>query len=89
MNIYAGNLSYDLTEGDLRDLFAEFGGVKSVKIIMDRETGRAKGFGFVEMDTKEDGEKAIAALDGSDVKGRNIKVNESRPREERPRRDNW
>ncbi len=89
MNIYTGNLSYTMADEDLRDLFSEYGVVKSAKVIIDRETGRSKGFGFIEMETKEAGEKAIAELDGSDVQGRNIKVNESRPREERPRRDNW
>lgn len=89
MNIYAGNLSYDVSESELKEAFAEFGAVTSVKIIMDRETGRAKGFGFVEMETKEAGEAAIEALDGSELKGRNMKVNESKPREERPRRNNW
>jgi len=89
MNIYVGNLSYGLSEDELKDLFAEYGEVKSAKIIIDRETGRSKGFGFVEMGTAEDGEKAIAELDGSSVKERNIKVNQSRPREERPARREW
>ena len=89
MNIYVGNLSYGLSEDELKDLFAEYGAVVSAKIIIDRETGRSKGFGFIEMETKEDGEKAIAELDGASVKERNIKVNESRPREERPKRREW
>ena len=86
MNIYAGNLPYSLTDDALKALFEEFGAVKSAKVIMDRETGRAKGFGFVEMENKEDGAKAVEALDGADVAGRNLRVNEAKPREERPRR---
>jgi len=86
MNIYVGNLSYGMTDADLEAVFAEFGEVTSCKIIMDRETGRSKGFGFVEMGTQDAGAAAIAELDGKDINGRNIKVNEARPREERPRR---
>ena len=86
MNIYVGNLSYGMTDADLEAVFAEFGDVTSCKIIMDRETGRSKGFGFVEMGTQDAGQAAIAELDGKDINGRNIKVNEARPREERPRR---
>ena len=85
MNIYVGNLSYDMNENDLEQLFAEHGPVVKVNIIQDRETGRSKGFGFVEMTNQADGEKAIEALDGNDSLGRSIKVNEARPREERPR----
>lgn len=85
MNIYVGNLSYDMNEGDLEQLFAEYGPVAKVNIIQDRESGRSKGFGFVEMTNQADGEKAIENLDGSESLGRNIKVNEARPREERPR----
>ncbi|MDC7223051.1 MAG: RNA-binding protein [Spirochaetales bacterium] len=80
MNIYAGNLSYALTEDELREAFSEYGEVISAKIIMDRDTGRSKGFGFVEMGNAEAGEKAIEALDGSLLKGRNLKVNQARPR---------
>lgn len=83
MNIYVGNLSYGMTEDDLQGLFEQYGSVSNVSIIKDRETGRAKGFGFVEMDEQNDGENAIKELDGSDVQGRNIKVNEAKPREER------
>jgi len=83
MNIYVGNLSYGMTEEDLQGLFEQYGSVSNVSIIKDRETGRAKGFGFVEMDEQNDGENAIKELDGSDVQGRNIKVNEAKPREER------
>lgn len=90
MNIYVGNLSYDMTENDLQELFGEFGTIVKANIINDRDSGRSKGFGFVEMEVAEDGKKAIEELDGQDVKGRNIKVNEARPREERPpRRRDW
>ena len=80
MNIYVGNLSYQVSEEELKDEFKNFGDVKSTKIIIDRETGRSKGFGFVEMEQSEDGENAINQLNGKDLKGRNIKVNESRPK---------
>ena len=89
MNIYAGNLHFEMSEDDLKALFEEYGEVSSVKIITDRETGRNKGFGFVEMSEQEDGKKAIQELDGTSVKDRNIKVNEARPRKERPRRKSW
>lgn len=87
MNLYVGNLSYDLTEDDLRELFSEFGEISSVNIITDKFTGRSKGFGFVEMPSQEDAEKAISGLNEKDVKGRNLKVNQARPREDRPRRN--
>ena len=86
MNIYVGNVSYDLTEKELEELFAEFGSVSAARIITDRTTGRSKGFGFVEMDNKAEGEEAIKQLDGKEMNGRTLKVNEARPREERPRR---
>ena len=90
MNIYVDNLSYGLSDNDLQQLFAEHGSVASAKIIQDRETGRSKGFGFVEMPDDGDAQKAIEALNGQSVDGRNLTVNEARPREERPpRRDNW
>lgn len=82
VQIYAGNLSYRMTEDSLRELFEQHGEVTSVKIIRDRETGRAKGFGFVEMSDKEKAENAIKKLDGAEVEGRNIKVNFARPRRE-------
>ena len=75
--LYVGNLSYDVTEGELKDLFSSKGDVVSVRIISDYETGRSKGFGFVEMETKEAGEEAISAFNGYDLKGRSMKVNES------------
>ncbi|MCK9161294.1 MAG: RNA-binding protein [Arcobacter butzleri] len=83
MNIYVGNLSYGLNETDFRDLFEQFGGVKSAKVIKDRETGRSKGFGFVEMDSRDNGLKAIEVLNGKDFQGRNLVVNEAREREPR------
>ena len=84
MNIYVGNLSFKATEDDLKAAFSRFGEVASASIIRDRETGQSKGFGFVEMTVKADAEKAIEELDGIPLKGREIKVNEARPRESRP-----
>ncbi|MES9961439.1 MAG: RNA-binding protein [Sedimenticola sp.] len=86
MNIYVGNLSYRMTDDELRDAFAEFGAVDSAKIIMDRDTGRSKGFGFVEMPNQSEAEAAVKALNDAEVGGRNLRVNEARPREDRPRR---
>lgn len=80
--IYVGNLSYKTTENDLASLFEQVGQVDSVNIITDRDTGRSKGFGFVEMGS-DDAEKAIAQLNGAEVDGRSLTVNEARPREER------
>ena len=85
MNIYVGNLSYSVTEDDLRALFTEFGDVSSATLIIDRDTGRSKGFGFVEMASNDGGKKAIDALHGREVSGRAMTVNEARPREDRPR----
>lgn len=86
MNIYAGNLPYRISEDELRDLFAQYGDVSSAKIIMDRETGRSKGFGFVEMPDDTQAKAAIEALNGTDVQGRNLVINEARPKPERPPR---
>lgn len=83
MNIYVGNLSYGMSEDELRDAFGAFGEVSSVKILMDRETGRSRGFGFVEMPNKSEAEAAIAQLNGKDVGGRALRINEARPREQR------
>ena len=77
MQLYVGNLDYGTTDQSLKDLFAEYGEVVSAKIIMDRETGRSKGFGFVEMAVKNEGIKAISNLNGQELNGRNIKVNEA------------
>ncbi|MCP4481211.1 MAG: RNA-binding protein [bacterium] len=87
MNLYVGNMAYSMTEQELEEVFGEFGNVVSAKIITDRETGRAKGFGFVEMSSDNEGKAAISNLDGKEHSGRNLRVNEARPREERPRRD--
>lgn len=81
MNIYVGNLSYGMSEGELRDAFAAFGEVSSAKILMDRETGRSRGFGFVEMPNQGEAEAAISNLNGKEVSGRALRVNEARPRE--------
>lgn len=83
MNIYVGNLSYSLSEAELREAFGEFGDVTSVKILTDRETGRSRGFGFVEMPNQAEGEAAVAHLNGKDLGGRALRVNEARPREPR------
>lgn len=88
MNIFVGNLSYQAVDEDLREAFAAFGQVTSASVIVDRQTGRSRGFGFVEMPNREEAMKAIQALNDSLLKGRPIKVNEARPREDRPpRRD--
>jgi len=85
MNIYVGNLSYSVTEDELREMFSKFGEVTSVNLISDKYSGQSKGFGFVEMAVQSEAEAAIKALDGNSVKGRNLRVNEARPRTERPR----
>jgi len=82
-NLYVGNLSFSTSADDLRQAFAQYGTVTSATVITDRETGRSRGFGFVEMDSGV--EEAIAAMNGADLQGRSLKVNEARPREERPR----
>src|SRR5215212_7850206 len=82
MNIYVGNLSWGLKDQDLANMFAPFGEVSSAKIVMDKFTQRSKGFGFVEMPNDEQAQAAIAQLNGSEVEGRNLVVNESRPKEE-------
>jgi cold-inducible RNA-binding protein len=82
-NIFVGNLSFNTNEDELRQLFESYGQVDRVSILTDRETGRSRGFGFVEMSSNEDGEKAIAALNGSQIGGRTINVNEARPKAER------
>ena len=87
MNIYVGNLSYRTNDKDLEELFAKFGAVKSAKVIMDRETGKSKGFGFIEMEDSSAGTKAIEALNGNESEGRTLRVNDAKPREERPRRE--
>ncbi|MBT5123976.1 MAG: RNA-binding protein, partial [Planctomycetaceae bacterium] len=86
-NIYVGNLSYSVGSGDLESLFSQFGDVSRAQVIQHRDTGRSKGFGFVEMDNEDSAEEAIEKLDGSEFEGRNLTVNEARPREDRPSRD--
>lgn len=80
MNIYVGNLAYSVVEQDLRDAFSQFGEVVSVKIITDRDTGQSKGFAFVEMGDEDSGSAAIDGLNDHDLSGRNLKVNQARPR---------
>jgi cold-inducible RNA-binding protein len=82
-NIFVGNLSFNTNEDELRQMFEPYGQVDRVSILTDRETGRSRGFGFVEMSSDEDGEKAITALNGSQIGGRTINVNEARPKTER------
>lgn len=86
MNIYVGNLSYNVTEDELRDAFSAFGDVASVNIITDKFSGQSKGFAFVDMPDNSDADAAIKALNDSPLNGRNIKVNQAKPRGERPQR---
>ena len=86
MTIYVGYLSFRMDDKELEAVFSKFGVVKSAKVIMDRETGKSKGFGFIEMEDSAAGTKAIEALNGNENEGRTLRVNEAQPREERPRR---
>lgn len=86
--LYVGNLSYNLTEDALSNEFAKFGNVDSCRIITDRDTGRSKGFGFVEMSSNEEAQEAISNLDGVELDGRQMRVNEAKPQEKRPPRGN-
>ena len=81
--LYVGNLSFDTTTQDLEQSFSEFGTVESTNIIEDRDTGRSRGFGFVEMSSQEEAQKAIAGLNGKEIDGRELKVNEAKPQEKR------
>ena len=83
MKLYVGNLAFETSSNDLQTLFAQAGTVESVSLIEDRETGRSRGFGFVEMSTKEEGAKAVEQFNGKDLAGRTLKVNEAKPRENR------
>jgi RNA recognition motif-containing protein len=82
MNIYVGNLSYEVTEEDLKEAFEGFGEVETIRVLKDKYTGRSKGFGFVEMASKAEGQSAIEGLNGKELKGRALNVNEARPRTE-------
>ena len=88
MNIYVSNLSFNIQDEDLREFFAPYGEVTSAKIINDRESGRSRGFGFVEMSDDAASKKAIAELNGSEVDGRTMKVMEAKPKEDKPRSSN-
>lgn len=88
INIYVGNLSFDTAEDELKDLFASYGAVDSVKIISDQFTGRSRGFGFIEMADREEGMKAIEELNSRELGGRTLKVNEARPRTQQRDRGN-
>ena len=87
-NIFVGNLSYQTTEAELEAAFAAYGAVERVSVVRDRDTGQPRGFAFVEMPNDAEAAKAIAALDGKEMGGRNLKVNEARPKGERPPRNN-
>lgn len=89
MNIFVAGLNYNISEAELGDLFAEYGEIASVKIVFDRETGRSKGYGFVEMPDDAAGNSAIEALNGAEIEGRAIAVSVARPREEGGRRNNF
>ena len=86
MNIYVGNIPYAMTEDELKNLFGQYGEVSGTRVVTDRETGRAKGFAFVDMPNDEQANAAIAAINGIEQNGRPLRVNEARPREERPMR---
>ncbi|HEX8140989.1 MAG TPA: RNA-binding protein [Pyrinomonadaceae bacterium] len=83
MKLYVGNLAFQTSSEDLQELFAQAGTVESASVVEDRETGRSRGFGFVEMASKEEGQKAIEQFNGKELNGRNLNVNEARPREDR------
>ncbi len=89
MSIYVGNLSYQVTQDDLKQAFEEYGTVNRVQVPTDRETGRVRGFAFVEMGTEEEEAAAIEALDGAEWMGRDLKVNKAKPREERGSSGGW
>lgn len=90
MTVYVGNLSYEVTEADLNNVFTDYGTVKNIKVPMDRETGRMRGFAFVEMSSEDEEVKAIEELDGAEWLGRTLKVNKARPRtENKPASGGW
>lgn len=82
IKLYVGNLAYGIGDGELQKLFSAYGNVRSAQVIKDRDSGRSKGFGFVEMDNSQEGQAAITALNGKEVEGRSLVVNEARPKEE-------
>ncbi|MCT3802142.1 RNA-binding protein [Elizabethkingia anophelis] len=86
MNIFISNINYSVKESQLEELFASYGAIQSAKIIMDRETGRSRGFGFVEMPNNDEANTAIESLNGALFQGKNLNVSEARPKEEKPRR---
>jgi len=89
MKLYVGNLAYTLSEADLEEAFSEYGEVASTAIIQDRETGRSKGFGFVELTNESEGNAAIEGLNGKEIGGRAVVVNQARPKTDRPRRPRY
>ena len=89
MEIFVGNLSFDSTEDDIRQLFDPFGMVERVNVITDRETGRSRGFGFVRMPNEDEARDAIEGLDGTQLQGRTLTINQARPRQPRPDRRGW
>jgi len=89
MNIYVGNLSYDTGNAELKEAFAQYGQVNDARVVEDKNSGRSRGFGFVEMADKSEGQAAIAGLNGTSLQGRTITVNEARPREARRSRDSF
>jgi RNA recognition motif-containing protein len=89
MKIYVGNLPYSVRDAELEEMFSPYGEVISANVIIERETNRSKGFGFVEMASNEDAQEAISQLNGKEYNGRGLKVNEAKPREDRPRRPRY
>ena len=89
MNLYVGNLSFSTTEQELEAVFSEFGTVDSIKVINDRDTGRSKGFAFVEMNNNQEAKAAMADINDKEIDGRNLKVNEAKPREDRSSRSKF
>jgi cold-inducible RNA-binding protein len=89
MNLYVGNLSFDTDESSLRQFFNDYGPISSARVITDRETGRSRGFGFVELDDAAAALKAVTELNGSELDGRTLTINEARPREPRQQRSSW
>ena len=84
MNIYVGNLPYSIDRDQLREIFAQFGEVRAARVVIDRESGKSKGYGFVDMDNDAEANEAIAKLNGTEIGGRKAVINEARPREDRP-----